>query len=211
MMLDIDDSAPMQVRTTAPEHPMVDLLPWLILILPLVIGYFWYVSLVTKRNKALEALSGVDVQLKQRSNLIPNILTIAKRFLEHEQQLLTEVTELRAGADRDYDRNNSEEVRQHLESVSALGSRMAQVMVAVEAYPDLKSDATMLKAQQSYNEIEAKIAAARRFYNASVTALNNAVQIFPGNIIAGWANVTAMPFYEADDAARAPVDAGDFL
>ncbi len=66
-------------------------------------------------------------------------------------------------------------------------------MIAVEAYPDLKSDETMLQAQRTYNEVEEQIAAARRFYNASVTQLNNSVQIFPGNFIAGIAKVNAMP------------------
>ena len=84
-------------------------------------------------------------------------------------------------------------------------------MVRVEAYPDLKSDQTMGQAMQTYNEVEAQIAAARRFYNSAVTALNNSVQIFPGNIIANMAGVSEMPFYETDDAARAPVNADDFL
>ena len=84
-------------------------------------------------------------------------------------------------------------------------------MVRVEAYPDLKSDQTMVQAMQTYNEVEAQIAAARRFYNSAVTALNNSVQIFPGNIIANVARVTEMPFYETDKAARAPIDASDYL
>jgi len=181
------------------------------LIAVVVIFYGWYVSIIKRRNKAQEALSGIDVQLQKRSNLIPNILKIAKKFMEHESALLTQVTELRTKAGADYDSSNPEEVKVHLGAAKELSGAMGRLMVAVEAYPELKSNETMIQAQQTYNEVEAQIAAARRFYNSAVSTLNNAVQIFPGNVIAGIAGVAAMPFYEADEAARAPVDAGDFL
>lgn len=182
-----------------------------VVIIPLAIGYFWYVSIISKRNGAQEALSGVDVQLKQRSNLIPNILKIAQKFMEHEKSLLEEITALRTKVDKDYNEADKQAVSEHLAAAEMLGSKMGQLMVAVEDYPDLKSDQTMVQAMQTYNEVEAQIAAARRFYNSSVTALNNAVQIFPGNIIAGMAGVSAMPFYEADEASKAPVNADDYL
>ncbi len=181
------------------------------LVAVVVVFYGWYVSIIKRRNKAQEALSGIDVQLQKRSNLIPNILKIAKKFMEHESALLTQVTELRTKAGADYDSGNPEEVKAHLGAAKELSGAMGRLMVAVEAYPELKSNETMIQAQQTYNEVEAQIAAARRFYNSAVSTLNNAVQIFPGNVIAGMAGVTAMPFYEADEAARAPVDAGDFL
>ena len=173
--------------------------------------YFWYASIIGKRNKVLEALSGIDVQLKKRSNLIPNILTIAKKFLEHEKTLLTDITELRSRTDQEYDVKDAGAVKEHLGLAGQLAGKMGKFMITVEAYPDLKSDQTMIQAQQTYNEVEAQIAAARRFYNSSVTALNTAVQIFPGNLIAGMAGVVSFPFYEAEEEARAPVDAGDYL
>lgn len=176
-----------------------------------VIGYIWYVQLIGKRNKALEALSGIDVHLKLRSNLIPNVLKIAKKFMEHEKSILEEITALRTQANKDYNVKDTNELKQHFDSVEQLSHKMGQLMVQVEAYPELKSDSTMLQAQQSYNEVEAKIAAARRFYNASVTALNNSVQIFPGNIIASIASVGEMPFYEAPESASEPVDADKYL
>ena len=180
-------------------------------IILLIIFYFWYASIISKRNTGYEALSGIDVQLKKRSNLIPNILKIAQKFLEHEKSLLTEITELREQADKGYDKADKNAVQEHLQLSELLGGKMGQLMVRVEAYPDLKSDQTMVQAMQTYNEVEAQIAAARRFYNSAVTALNNSVQIFPGNIIANMAGVSEMPFYETDDAARAPVNADDFL
>ena len=176
-----------------------------------VVFYLWYASIIKKRNTGYEALSGIDVQLKKRSNLIPNILKIAQKFLQHEKSLLTEITELREQTDKGYDKADKNSVQQHLQVSELLAGKMGQLMVRVEAYPDLKSDQTMVQAMQTYNEVEAQIAAARRFYNSAVTALNNSVQIFPGNIIANMAGVSEMPFYETDNAARAPVNADDFL
>ena len=103
------------------------------------------------------------------------------------------------------------EFEQHLAVAEQLTGKMGQLMIAVEDYPDLKSDQTMIQAMQTYNEVEAQIAAARRFYNSAVTSLNSSVQIFPGNIIAGMVGVSEMPFYEADEASKASVNADDYL
>jgi LemA protein len=170
-----------------------------------------YYNLINRKNKALEALSGIDVQLKMRSDLIPNILTIAQKFMDHEKSLITEVTELRTRLAKDYDKTNPAEVSDHLKMAEALSSSMGKLMVAVEAYPDLKSDETMLNAQRTYSEVESRISAARRFYNSAVTQLNNSVEIFPSSVIARYVGVSAMPFYEAEEAAKAPVNASDFL
>ncbi len=178
---------------------------------PLVIAYAWYASLIGKRNKAREALSTIDVQLRQRFDLIPNILKIAQKFMDHEKDLMSEITAMRTAAQQGYDRNDTQAVKEHFATAEKLAGKMGALMVSVENYPTLKSDQTMLQAQQTYNEVEAQIVAARRFYNASVTDLNNAVQIFPGNIIARLAGVAEMPFYEAEEAARAPVDAAQYL
>lgn len=178
----------------------------------LVIGYFWYVSIIGRRNKAQEAFSGIDVQLKKRHDLIPNILTIAKRFMEHERSLLEEITRLRTQAlEATAGPADPAAAKELFEIEAALQGRMGKLMVAVENYPDLKSDQTMLQAQRSYNEVEANIAAARRFYNASVTALRNAIQVFPGTMIAGMAGVGDMPLFEAAETDRQPVDADKYL
>ena len=173
--------------------------------------YVWYTRIIRNKNQVYEALAGIDVQLKNRSNLIPNILTIAKKFMEHELELISSVTELRTQSNAEYDSGDAKAVKQHMELASALGSEMGKLMISVEAYPELKSDQTMQQAQLSYNEIETKIAAARRFYNSAVGQLNNSIEIFPGNIVAKYANVSIMPFYETDDASRATVDASSIL
>ncbi|MDG1998607.1 MAG: LemA family protein [Amylibacter sp.] len=177
----------------------------------IILLYVWYTRIIRNKNQVYEALAGIDVQLKNRNNLLPNILTIAKKFMEHEKELLSSVTELRTRSNAEYDSGDAQAVKQHMELASALGSEMGKLMVSVEAYPELKSNQTMQQAQLSYNEIETKIAAARRFYNSAVGQLNNSIEIFPGNIVAKYANVSIMPFYETDDASRATVDASSIL
>ncbi|MCD8559502.1 MAG: LemA family protein [Shewanella xiamenensis] len=176
-----------------------------------IVTYLWYVSLVKKRNTALEALSGIDVQLAKRADLVPNILKIAKRFMDHEKSLLTEITELRTQLTRHYNKTDPNAVKEHIAQAEQLNDKMATLMVNVENYPELKSDNTMLEAMQTYNEVEAHISAARRFYNSAVSELNTAVEIFPGSIIASMAKIKVMPFYEVSEVSKAPIDAADYL
>ena len=177
-----------------------------------IVIYGWYVSLIKRRNQALEALSSIDVQLRQRFDLIPNVLKLAQKYMDHERGLLTEVTELRNTVQRPYDREKPDEVAQHLDAARALESGMGRIFALAENYPDLKADSTIVRAQETYEEVEGHISAARRFYNAAVGDLNNAVQIFPGSLIAGWANVQAMPFYEVDDPdIRKPISVDDVM
>ncbi len=176
-----------------------------------IVLYIWYARIISQKNKVKECLSGIDVQLKKRSDLIPNILKIASKFMEHEKGLIEKVTALRAQVDNSYDKNDTESVKSHLKNVGALDNNLSKLMLSVEAYPDLKSDQTMLRAQQTYNEVEEQIAASRRFYNSSVTELNNSIEIFPGNILCFLAKAKIMPFYEAEEAAREAVDANKFF
>lgn len=176
--------------------------------------YFWYAGIISKRNKAKEAFSGIDVQLKKRADLIPNVLTIAKKFMEHEKGLLEEVTRLRTEVQKQQQNPQAAEaanIKERFATEAQLQKSMGQFMIAVENYPDLKSDTNMLEAQRAYQNVEENIAAARRFYNAAVNALHNAIQIFPGNIIAKMVGVVEMPFYEAEEADRKAVNAADIL
>jgi len=185
-----------------------------LLIVSLVLSgflYTWYIRIIGRRNQALQALSGIDVQLKQRWDLVPNILKLAARFMEHEKSLMSDITALRENAAPSYNPKDTESLKHHLAASEALGQRMGQLMIKAENYPDMKSDQTMVQAMQTYNEVEAQIAAARRFYNASVTDLNNSVQIFPGNVIAKMAGIGEMPFYETDQVSRGSVNVDDFM
>jgi LemA protein len=163
--------------------------------------YIWYAAIVARRNKVREALSSIDVHLAQRHDLVPNIVKLAGRFMEHERGLIEEVTRLRGLVQQPLGtRAGDVEARFALEG--QLGQRVGQLLVNMEAYPQLKSDATVLEAQRTWTEVEGQITAARRFYNAAVNQLNNAIQIFPGNLLAPLAGASAMPFFEAPATAR---------
>lgn len=175
----------------------------------LVCGYCIYVSLIQKKNKVMEAFSSIDVQLKKRYDLIPNILTLASKFMEHEKGLFEEVTKLRTQAmSLPNDMNN---VGQKLQLDSQIKGLMGQIMVAVENYPQLKSDQTMMVAMQTYNEVEEHIAAARRFYNSAVLDLNNAVEIFPSSLVAACVGVRRQEFFQAEEVERKVINAADYL
>lgn len=177
-----------------------------------LIGYWLYVRLIRRRNQALEALSSIDVQLRKRHDLIPNALKLANKFMSHERNLLDELTRLRTQAQQSYDASDADAVAGHLNAEGGLQAGMRQLFAVAENYPELRSSETIVQAQQTFNEVEGHIAAARRFYNSAVTQLNNAVQIFPGSVIASLINIKAMPFFEIEDAAmRQPVDADDYL
>lgn len=176
------------------------------LIVLLILFYLIYVGLIQKKNKVKEAFSSIDVQLKKRYDLIPNILVIANKFMEHERGLIESVTKLRAQAVKMPSELSSVEDKLKLDS--QIQKQMGQLMVSVENYPQLKSDQTMMSAMQTYNEVEEHIAAARRFYNSAVLELNNAVEIFPSSVVALIINIKKMPFFEIENPnERERVDA----
>ena len=171
--------------------------------------YQMYVSVIQKKNKVLEAFSSVDVQMKKRYDLIPNILTIANKFMEHEKGLLEEVTRLRSQAMALPNDTNS--IGKKLQLDSQIKGLMGQIMVAVENYPQLKSDQTMMTAMYTYNEVEEHIAAARRFYNSAVNELNNKVEIFPSSLVASMIGVKGQEFFTATEEETKSVNASDYL
>jgi LemA protein len=178
----------------------------------LVVLYAWYAGIVKRRNRVTEALAGIDVQLQQRHDLIPNVLVIARRFMEHERALLSEITDLRAKAHQQIGERDFAKIGEKFEAETRLGQQMGRLLMLAENYPQLRSDGPMIEAQRTYAEVETHIAAARRFYNASVAELSNAVQIFPGPLLRGLAGVTTVPpSFQAAEAARGAVDAAKYL
>lgn len=171
--------------------------------------YNLYVQLIQKKNKVKEAMGGIDVQLNKRYDLIPNILTIANKFMEHERGLMEEITNLRSQAASI--RSDADTIGQKMNLDNQIASKMGQLMVNVENYPQLKSDQTMIQAMQTYSEVEEHIAAARRFYNSAVNDLNNAVEIFPSSLVASMIGVKSCPFFEASEVARQRVNAADYF
>ena len=171
--------------------------------------YNTYVSVIKAKNKVKEAFSSIDVQLKKRYDLIPNILTIANKFMEHERGLIEEVTRLRALAMQVS--NDLSQTNTKFELNKQINSKLGQITVAMENYPDLKSDATMLQAMNAYQDTEEHIAAARRFYNSAVNELNNKVEIFPSSIFASMCGIKTQPFFETDEISRQAINASDYL
>lgn len=174
-----------------------------------VAAYAWYVTLITRRNKVREAMSSVDVHLTQRHDLVPALVALADRYMQHERDLLIEVTRLREAATHAAGRSAGE-LGARFDVEAQLGAHVGQVFARLEAYPDLKSDGPLRDAQAAWVEVEAQITAARRFYNAAVNQLNNAAQMFPGSLIAGAVGVEPMPYFEATAAARVVPSVGTF-
>lgn len=190
----------------------MSLLPWIVLAVVALGLYLLYASIVTKKNKVAEALASIDVQLTQRHDLIPNVLAIAKRFMEHERGLMDDVTALRTKASQAVGVQDPAQIGAKFAAENQLGAQFGKLMAVAESYPALKSDGPMIEAQKTYSEVETNIAAARRFYNSAVGELRNAVQIFPGSLVAGLAGAgSPPPFFEANADDRAPVDAASLL
>ena len=171
--------------------------------------YATYVSVIQKKNKVQDAFSSIDVQLKMRYDLIPNILILANKFMEHEKGLLEKVTELRTQAMAIP--NSIDNIGKKLELDSQIKDLMGQIMVSVENYPQLKSDKTMMTAMQTYNEVEAHIAAARRFYNSAVLELNNACEIFASSVFAAMDGAKKQEFFKVTETERQNINASEYL
>lgn len=183
----------------------------IILLVLLVIGYSFYAKGIRLKVDAREAASAIDVQLQKRRDLIPNILKIAKRFMEHEQGLLTELTGLRSRIAELPNDVDPEGMKKRISFDNQVGKAMMNFFATAEAYPDLKSNEQMNTAQETFTEVEGHIAASRRFYNSSVADLNIFCEQVPMSWFAGLAGAKPMPFFEATEEAREAVDADEFL
>lgn len=181
----------------------------IVLVILAIVFYRLYVELIKKKNKVKEAMSGIDVQLNKRYSLIPNILTIANRFMEHEKDLLEGITELRSKAAEL--KATDATINEKIQLDNQIAAKMGQLFVSVENYPQLKSDQTMIQAMQTYSEVEEHIVAARRFYNSAVNDINNAVEIFPSSIVANMINIQSYPFFEANESAKQEINAADYF
>jgi LemA protein len=170
-------------------------------LLLLVLFMVLYNSLIAKKNQVDYAFSGIDVQLKKRHDLIPNLVATVRQYMEHERGLLERITELRARA---VSPNLPEGERMQVEA--ALSTALRSLMIAVENYPNLKANENFLHLQASLNEIEEQLAAARRAYNAAVTDYNNAIEMFPTNFVASMMGLSRRTVFEATEQERATPD-----
>jgi LemA protein len=148
-----------------------------------------YNALVKRRNEIGNAFAQIDVQLKRRHDLVPNLVETARRYLEHESQTLQAVTEARAGADRAATAARRDPVAAAAIGAlggaeAALGAVLARLMAVVEAYPELKADATMRELSEELAHTENRIAFSRQAFNDAVLDYNNAAQQVPANVVA---------------------------
>ncbi len=157
-------------------------MPLLVLSLLFVVLAIWSVSLfntlVQLRNKRQNAFADIDVQLRQRHDLVPQLVSTVKGYATHEKDLLEKITEARSAA------MNASSIPEKIATEQKLGSALAGLKIALEAYPDLKANQSFIKLQDSLNEIEEKLAVSRRFFNRCTTDYNNSVESFPSNLIA---------------------------
>lgn len=170
-----------------------------LIVLWVVLSYNGFVSL---RNRAKEAWSDIEVQMKRRYDLIPNLIETVKGYAAHESQTLQSVTEARTAA------MGAQTVEQHAAAENMLTGALKSLFAVSESYPDLKANTNFLELQRELSDTENKIMASRRFYNSTVQSLNTAVEQFPGNLIAspfGFKQMDLFELTEAESAAREPV------
>ena len=175
----------------------------IVIIVAIVVVLFlisMYNNLVKLRNNRENAFANIDVQLKQRYDLIPQLVSTVKGYATHERELLEKVTAARTAA------MSATGINDKIQAENALSSALAGLKVSVEAYPDLKANQNFLQLQAELSDIENKLAATRRFFNSATKELNNAVQTFPANIIAGMFGFHKEPMFEIPREERASYD-----
>ena len=156
-----------------------------------------YNRLVKLRNNREQAFADVDVQLKQRHDLIPQLVDSVKGYMGHERGVLTEITEARTNAMK------ATTINEKIAAETKLSTALDGLKVSVEAYPDLKASQNFMDLQNEISDIENKIAAARRFFNSATKELNIATELFPSNLIATLFNFKREPMFELGDQRAA--------
>ena len=173
----------------------------LIIFLVFVIGIGIYNSLVIKKNQIDRSFSSVDVLLKKRCDLIPNLVAVVKQHMQFEQKTLAEITRLRSQV---LTGNLSQDRRLVLEN--QISRTMGNLLAMIENYPELQSDRHVSQLLATLTEVEEQISAARRFFNTAVTEYNNALEIFPSNIVANMMGYRLRNVFVATAQERQNID-----
>lgn len=176
---------------------------WIILGLIIVL-FFWligiYNGLIKLRNRTDEAWSDIDVQLKRRHDLIPNLVETVKGYAQHERQLFEKVSQARAMA------MGAKTPNEKVQAENVLSGALKSLFAVAEAYPDLKANQNFLELQRELSDTENKIQAARRFYNGNARDFNIKIQQFPSNLVAGMLGFQKRDFFEVEEETeREPV------
>ncbi|MDF7663374.1 LemA family protein [Bifidobacterium sp. ESL0763] len=172
-----------------------------VVVIVLVWAVMAYNRLVTLRNRVENGYSQIDVQLKRRTDLVPNLIETVKGYATHESQVFQNVTEARAEAMKAAD-SVSATPADRAQAESALTNALLALKATAEAYPDLKANQNFLQLQDQLSDLEQKIAYARQFYNDVVQKLNTAIQTFPSNVIAGMFHFAPGQYFQVAEADR---------
>lgn len=163
-------------------------------------GISIYNSLVKLRENRENAFADIDVQLKQRHDLIPQLVSAVKGYMDHESSVLKEITAARAGA------VNANSVNDKIQAEQRLSSALSGLNIQVEAYPDLKASGNFMQLQNEMSDIENKLAAVRRFFNSATKELNVSVQKFPNVILSGMFGFKKEPMFDLGVTQREELD-----
>jgi LemA protein len=177
--------------------PLIILIVIVVLIVLFVVGL--YNGLIQKRNRVDEAFSQIDVQLKRRHDLIPNLVNAVKGYMDFEQDVLTKVTEARANAIA----AGSQGTAAQAQAENVLTGTLRSLFAVVENYPVLKANENVLSLQEQLTTTENQISFSRQHFNATVLDFNNGIQTFPSNLIAGMLGFSKREFFEAEPEAQA--------
>lgn len=172
-------------------------IPGIIVVVLIIFFIYNFNSLTMKRNMVDNAFAMIDTQLKLRFDLIPNITAATSEYMKHESETLTEIAKMRSSASGVAEKSS-------LDSKMTAGLR--NLMVQIEAYPELKASENIKNLQASLNEVEAQLAAARRSYNSAVTAFNSSIEMFPGCMFAPMMHLTKRELFEIPPEERKNVD-----
>jgi len=182
--------------------PLIVTLVVVVLIALFLIGM--YNSLVQLRNQVKNAWAQIDVQLKRRHDLIPNLVETAKGYMQHERQTLEAITEARSRA------MGAGSVGDAAKTEGALTEALSKFMLVVENYPDLKANQNFMQVQEELTSTENKISFSRQNYNDQVLFFNNKIQMFPSNVVAGMFNFKQGEFFEIEAEAERQVPKVNF-
>ena len=160
-----------------------------------------YNGLIKSKNRVDEAFSDIDVQLKRRYDLIPNLIETVKGYTKHESETLQKVTEARTVA-MNVHNNKDATMAQKAETENMLSNTLKSIFALSENYPDLKANQNYLQLQDELSDTENKIQASRRFYNGNVRDFNTKIQVFPTNLVAGMLKFKDFEFFEADKTEK---------
>jgi LemA protein len=178
----------------------------LIALLIAIAGYlvYTYNTLVAQKNGVAEGWSGIDVQLRRRADLIPNLIETVKGYASHEDKLFRDIAELRAKSIAGGSVGEQSQIGQ------AMSAALGRLFAIAEAYPELKADANFRDLQDKLSGIEDEIQMARRYYNGSVRDYNTKIESFPSNIVANFFQFVKSEFFDIGDAAAREVPKVDF-